>query len=488
MKAQGKIAAIRCRVSTHDQRELSPDTQETLVRRALETQGYEIPAEYVLNVDWTSLDGSLVRISSGYGSGYQNDASRLSACWIVTGFRRRGSSDSCSWRSAASMTSRLSPFRRHRLLKATRGSSWSSRWLLARSGRLSARKKALGQGSGGRAELRRLPAVPRPFFGYSWNGTQFVPNERYPVVEGIWRMLLDGRTDRGIAAILTKAAVSAPGGDQGWNSRAIARVATNPAYCGNYTALRHEAVLPKTRKGQTYGKTSTRPRFTGAQVVLPDLVERASVTPEEFDAVQVRRAQNKALGGRRFHEYLLRGMVFCDIDGNHFTGTTQRSHRASYAYRCTGRNREAGRPRCRSRVLPGPTLEQAVWDAVKGFLEQPELFLTEVEGYGASQQHSAETIREAMGRLDRQMAQYAFFRQRAYDEYVREMTDEETYRRVIAGYRAHETWLKDELERQGRELAAAERQALNAATVHTASMTCSRRGWSKLRALTSASS
>ena len=62
-------------------------------------------------------------------------------------------------------------------------------------------------------------------------------------------------------------------------------------------------------------------------------------------------------------------------------------------------------------------------------------------------------------------AQYGFYRQRAYDEYVRGLADEETYRRVAAGYRAQEVWLQEELERQGRELEMAERNVLDAEAV-----------------------
>ena len=50
------VAAIWCRVSTHDQRELSLDSQEAAVRRVLGTQGYVVPDWAVLKVDWTSLD------------------------------------------------------------------------------------------------------------------------------------------------------------------------------------------------------------------------------------------------------------------------------------------------------------------------------------------------------------------------------------------------------------------------------------------------
>ena len=42
-----KVAAIWCRVSTSDQRELSLDSQEIAVRKALEAQGYEAPQQYI---------------------------------------------------------------------------------------------------------------------------------------------------------------------------------------------------------------------------------------------------------------------------------------------------------------------------------------------------------------------------------------------------------------------------------------------------------
>ncbi len=44
------IAAIWCRVSTHDQRELSLDSQEIAVRRILEAESYRVPPQYVLKV------------------------------------------------------------------------------------------------------------------------------------------------------------------------------------------------------------------------------------------------------------------------------------------------------------------------------------------------------------------------------------------------------------------------------------------------------
>ena len=48
---------------------------------------------------------------------------------------------------------------------------------------------------------------------------------------------------------------------------------------------------------------------------------------------------------------------------------------------------------------------------------------------------------------------------------MRGITDEETYHRVIAGYGAHGAWLQDEPERQRKDLALAERSALDAEAI-----------------------
>ena len=53
---ENKVAAIWCRVSTHDQRELSLDSQEIAVRQVLEAQGYHVPDHLIVKVDWSSMD------------------------------------------------------------------------------------------------------------------------------------------------------------------------------------------------------------------------------------------------------------------------------------------------------------------------------------------------------------------------------------------------------------------------------------------------
>ena len=53
--AKDKEAAIWWRVSTNDQREISPDTQVNQSLSLARQEDYEVPKEYVLGTDWNSM-------------------------------------------------------------------------------------------------------------------------------------------------------------------------------------------------------------------------------------------------------------------------------------------------------------------------------------------------------------------------------------------------------------------------------------------------
>jgi len=131
-----KAAAIWCRVSTHDQRELSLDSQEVAVQKVLEAQGYQAPPQYVLKVDWTSLD--------------------LMGC-------PRASSGWCSSRSARSGASGWSRYRECRCWRVVKGSWWSWRWPWGRRSRCYGRSRGRGTASGtGRYSRDSRRPWPRP--------------------------------------------------------------------------------------------------------------------------------------------------------------------------------------------------------------------------------------------------------------------------------------------------------------------------------------
>ncbi len=141
-----------------------------------------------------------------------------------------------------------------------------------------------------------------------------------------------------------------------------------------------------------------------------------------------------------------------------YSGTNTPDRRFPYGYRCGASVEPVVKVRCLGKLMPGPGLEEQVWLAIQSFPENPAVFLAETERQGQQSQETLDKIREGITRLERQLQQYAGYRQRAYYRYVRGMTGEETYQRVIAGYKAHEAWLSEDMLRQRQDLERAERQ------------------------------
>lgn len=129
------------------------------------------------------------------------------------------------------------------------------------------------------------------------------------------------------------------------------------------------------------------------QVPLPGLVTEQVVTPEEFARVQERLAINKAQGGKVLYDYLLRGMVGCEICGRRWRGKAHRVNGSvDLHYLCPGMQNRLGRRRCSGGYAKGANLEGRVWDAVVTFLSDPEVFLGAVEGQTQGNQEVVERV------------------------------------------------------------------------------------------------
>ncbi|MCH8088977.1 MAG: recombinase family protein, partial [Chloroflexi bacterium] len=231
----------------------------------------------------------------------------------------------------------------------------------------------------------RYPARPtnsKAPYGYQWNGTRFDPcPSGYPVAQRIWEMALEGVSQRRIARLLTQAGIPSPSGKRQWSTSTIAHILSNPTYSVTYVALRTQAVEPKVRRLESYGKTSRKRRDEQDQLPLPGLVKEPVVSPEDFARVQVRLARNKAERGKVTQFYLLRGLLRCEVCGRRWRGKILRSgSRIYYRYLCIGTEARDDGMRCACGSLKGPVLEGRVWDRIVSFLSAPEVFLRLLRG------------------------------------------------------------------------------------------------------------
>jgi len=198
-------------------------------------------------------------------------------------------------------------------------------------------------------------------FGYRWLKKDEASRARLEaidyqaaVIRRMYRLLVDEQlSTRAIARRLTQEGVPTARGAAQWQPTAVSRMLTNPVYKGSY-----------------------RYRQSGQDEILipvPPLVDEAT-----WQAAQVQLAANSLYSRRnnRRHQYLLRGLVCCPRCGGSYTGYTQRGYRGYRCNRVHWGSSSTGQ-RCSSGAVPASSLEKAVWSAVAGALQNPEILLEE---------------------------------------------------------------------------------------------------------------
>ena len=442
-----KVAAIWFRVSTHDQRELSLDAQEEEVQRVLANSGFETPAQYVLKVDWTSLDlmacpqfQLLIRwIASGeVGALGVVNRDRLQA----QGPQRLVFLFECRERGVEVITSYGVP-----MLEGTEGQLVELALALGKERSVVRAQQGARAGLRARALLKGLPPNYQAPLGRRWENDRLVPGTSYHVACEIWRMALEGETQWGIAKELTRRGLPTPRGGRVWSGTTIGSILSNRVYAGVVEALKTEAVAPKKRLKATYGNTSTRRRPEEERVRLEGLVAAPIVTEEEFEWVQDRRRHNQRFASKntRLREYLLKGRIRCVLCGRVYTGVTRGNQ--SYYY-CRGRAKvDWGADKCSAEKLRAQEVERAVYNIVVHVLESPEVYLGEVERRWQILEQTRLSLRRELDDLDKQERAEREAEAQALRLASRFEVSEDAFQQEVGLIRARRRWIGEERER-----------------------------------------
>ena len=361
-----KIAAIWGRVSGPEQQSLPSQVAE--VKTWLESQGWTVPSERILTVDWTSTDIlrcpemlTLLRWVE------QKEVGAVGALHLDRFAARPGQ-----------IAQILDTFRQagvELLLKQTplpSGLMGELVGLVLTVGKaLQVDRAGAGATKGlhDRPKLRRVPVTFRKPYGYTWeqNPVRLVPDENWDVAHFICREGLRGTPTRAIVRELKRRGVPSPTGKADWCIQTIWGIFRNPLYGGCFHALRREAAEPTRRMGNTYGKSSERWVPFENWVYLPEVeVVDPPLTWGEWLALQRRLEQNKLLAKRNAkRDYLLRGLIICDIHKRRLKGWP---YHKSWRYVCP-----VGQE-CR-RWLDGPGTEERAKAVVRMLIDDPDVLI-----------------------------------------------------------------------------------------------------------------
>lgn len=327
-----RIAGIWARVSGPEQQSLPSQVAE--VKEWLESQGYTVPPEHVLMIDWTSTDilrCPPMRVLLGWVANHEVDGvgsvhlDRFAArpgqvAQILDTFRQSG----------------VQLLLKHTPLPS--GLMGELMGLIITIGKaLSVERADQGAKKGlhDRPKLHRVPVTYRKPYGYNWSVSplRLMPDENWDIVSFICRAGFDGIPSRAICRKLKESSIVSPAGNPEWCIQTVCDILKNPLYGGRFHALRREAREPLKRIGETYGKSSSQRLPYEKWEYLPEVeVVNPPLTWEQWLAVQKRLKDNQLLAQRNAtHDYLLRGIVICDAHNRRYRGWP---YHESYRYVC----------------------------------------------------------------------------------------------------------------------------------------------------------
>jgi len=459
-------AAIWCRVSTHDQRELSLDSQEAAVRRILEAEGYIVPPQYILKVDWTSLDlmacpqFKMLRqwITDGQVQAVGTlDRDRLQA----QGLQRLLFLSDCKERGVRILTAQGIP-----MLDSEEGQLVEMALALGKERSVERAQKGARDGMRDRAVIKGLPPTMRNIYGMCWENNRLIPSEHYEDAREIWRMALSGWKIYAITQELGKRGILTPSGKRDWNTNTLRNMLKNRTYSGVIEALKQESVEPHHRRKATYGKTSRRSRPEQERVLLRDFVERPLVTEEEFAWMQLRLKENQLYAKRNtsLREYVLKGLVRCSACGRTYIGVTRNGN--SYYY-CGAKWKPVNREACQSRGIRATEVEDGAFQTVAHFLRGPQGFENEIRRrYGVTQESEA-SLRRQISNLESEGKKEQEAESRAFRLAAHANVSEEVFQQEVGLIRGRRQWLAEEHQRLEQQLADVERLSFSPDTIES---------------------
>lgn len=256
-------------------------------------------------------------------------------------------------------------------------------------------------------EGRMLPFTTPPY-GYAIVRSKEVPGGTVVIdeveaqnVRAMYRWVLEeGLSARQVAKRLNALGVP-PRRAKVWVFASVYLVLTNPAYAGMATYGRHKPAEPKRpRKPGSYRKNAnsshvTRPQAQWLHVPIPPLV-----TEREQQMVRACLAKNKLLIAPNVrHDYLLRTLVTCGKCGLKMQSVRQTSGCKLYEYFyyiCTRRDPvDTGRTtRCMAKRVRAEELDRVVWDAIRAWVQSPEMLLQEIRAWRTSRQGASRATKE----------------------------------------------------------------------------------------------
>jgi site-specific DNA recombinase len=210
-----------------------------------------------------------------------------------------------------------------------------------------------------------------------------------------------------------------------WVVGSVYIILTSTVYAGTATYGKREPAEPtRPRRPGTYRKNAksshvVRPQSQWLKIAIPSIV-----TEQDQERVRACLAKNKTWAPRNVrHDYLLRTLVTCGECGWKMGCARQTSTCKRYEYfyyACERRDPvDTGRTtKCTAKRVRAEELDGVVWEAIRSWVQSPEMLQHELESWRTSRQSTSSVAKE-IARLDGTRKQVELQVERLIDAYQR---------------------------------------------------------------------
>ncbi len=380
-------AAIWWRVSTGDQLELSPQTQVSDARTLLNSEGFIVPDEFVLGADWSSPE--IMKCPEYQQLFRLVDQRRTHAIGVYNPDRLAARPADRLFLRAMCEKSGISVHSVYgEILAGPEGEFLEFAQTWAKFLQVTRAQQSAKDGLRDRAKIKGLMPGGRPPFGYEYakkldargntvtDHTRVLASRDWHIVSRIFRRFHDeSYSIRKIAMELEADGILSPKGNPRWDPSTISGMLKNPMYGGRAYGLRHRAVQPEARTARTYGKSSIADNPREDWVELNVVVESPVVALAEFEAIQDRLRLNQKYSPRNAkHQYLLRGLITCELHEKTFHGVHNQGDSDGFVYQCGAYAHGKPKNACK-RSIWGPKIEREMWEQAENILRHPETII-----------------------------------------------------------------------------------------------------------------
>jgi site-specific DNA recombinase len=164
-----------------------------------------------------------------------------------------------------------------------------------------------------------------------------------------------------------------------WNHEMVRHILSNELYAGTW------------HYGVRTTEQTKRENWESVSVDIPAIVDHAT-----WERAQARKAQNKALANRNAkREYLLRGMIRCDLCNSAYYGTSIRDMR--YYRDSWGKTHHQGlEGGCVNKSIRAEAIEADIWNEIKGLFQNLDELRDNLKAAQQNEEDTLAPIREKL--------------------------------------------------------------------------------------------